>query len=73
MENFLILKKLHSDNMEFQLQQMYNCETVGKDVCIIGMVTGRNYIPNDSVLISYTLGHFKLRFRPCKSQQIPSR
>ena len=34
-----ISKKYHSDIMDFQLQQIYSYEVVGKDVCI----TGRNY------------------------------
>ena len=45
MKNFLISKKLHSDN-NFQLQQMYSCEVLGKGVCIARMNTGRNYIYN---------------------------
>ena len=27
-------KKLHSDIMDFQLQQMYSCEVVGKAKCL---------------------------------------
>ena len=40
-KNF-ISKKLHSDIMSFQLQQMYSCEVVGKGSCIIRMGAGRN-------------------------------
>ena len=46
MKNFLISKKLHLDIMDFQLQQMYSCEAVGKGVCIIRIGTGRNYSYN---------------------------
>ena len=37
------LKKNHSDIMDFQLQNVYSFEAVGKDVCMIRMCTGRNY------------------------------
>ena len=43
MQNFFDFKKLHSDIMDFQLQQMYSGEVVGKGVCITRMGTGRNY------------------------------
>ena len=36
-------KKLHSDIMDFQLQQIYSYEVVGKGVCITRMGAGRNY------------------------------
>ena len=42
MKNFLILKELHADIIDFQLQQMFSCEVVGKGLCITGMGTGRN-------------------------------
>ena len=32
--------------MDFQLQQMYSCEVVGKGVCIAAMSKGRNYSYN---------------------------
>ena len=32
-------KKLHTDIMNFQLQQIYSYEVVGKSVCITRMVT----------------------------------
>ena len=52
MGNFLISKKLHSDILDFQLQQMYSYEVTGKGVCITRMGTGRNYsyniIPSES-------------------------
>ena len=39
-----ISKKLHSDIMDFQLQQIYSYdEVVGEGVCITRMGTGRNY------------------------------
>ena len=38
-------KKLHSDIIDFQLQQMYSCEVVGKGVCIARMSKG-NYSYN---------------------------
>ena len=44
MENFLISKKLHSDIMDLQLQQMYSCEVVGKGVCITRMVQAENNV-----------------------------
>ena len=37
-----VSKKLHSDIMDFWLQQMYSCDVVGKGVCIARMGTGRN-------------------------------
>ena len=39
----LKLKFLLLDIMDFQLQNMYSWETVGKGVCIPKMGTGRNY------------------------------
>ena len=44
MENFLISKNLHSDIMDFHLQQICSCEAMGKDVCITRVGIGRNYI-----------------------------
>ena len=38
-----IFKKLYSDIMDFQLQQIYSYDVVGKAVCITRMGTGRNY------------------------------
>ena len=38
-----ISKKLHSAIMDFQLQQIYSYEVVGKNVYITIMGTGRNY------------------------------
>ena len=39
-----ISKKLHSDIMDFQSQQIYSYdEVVGEGVCITRMGTGRNY------------------------------
>ena len=46
MEKFFISKKFHLDIMDFQLQQMYSGEVVGKGVCITRMGTGRNYSNN---------------------------
>ena len=46
MEKFFISKKIHLDIMDFQLQQMYSGEVVGKGVCITRMATGRNYSNN---------------------------
>ena len=37
MKNFLISKKLHSDIIDFPLQQMFSCDVVGKGVCIARM------------------------------------
>ena len=37
MKIFLISKNLHSDVMDFPLQQMYSCDVVGKGVCIARM------------------------------------
>ena len=37
------LKKNYGDNMDFQLQQMYSYEVVGKGVCIARMGAGKNY------------------------------
>ena len=47
MENFfqkLISKNLHSDIMDFHLQQICSCEAMGKGVCITRVGIGRNYI-----------------------------
>ena len=38
-----ISKNLYSDIMNFQLQQVYFSEVVGKGVSITRMGTGRNY------------------------------
>ena len=38
-----ISKRFHSDIMDFQFQQIYSCETVGKGVCITRIGTDRNY------------------------------
>ena len=38
-----ISKKFHPDIMDFQLQQKYSYEVVGKVVCITRIGTGRNY------------------------------
>ena len=46
MEKIFISKKIHLDIMDFQLQQMYSGEVVGKGVCITRMGTGRNYSNN---------------------------
>ena len=46
MEKFFISKKIHLDIMDFQLQQMYSGEVVGKGACITRMGTGRNYSDN---------------------------
>ena len=46
MEKYFISKKIHLDIMDFQLQQMYSGEVVGKGVCITRMGTGRNYSNN---------------------------
>ena len=44
---FNFKKKLHSDIMDFQLQQMYSCEVLTKGVCITRVQgTGRNYSYN---------------------------
>ena len=45
MEQFLIAKHRYSDIMDFQLQWMRSCETVGKGICITRMGTGRNWSP----------------------------
>ena len=41
--NEWISKKLHSDIMDFQLQQIYPSDVLGKGVCITQMGKGRNY------------------------------
>ena len=46
MNNFLIPKKLYSDIMDFQSQEMYLCEVVGKGVCFTRIGTDRSYSYN---------------------------
>ena len=45
-KTFLISKKLYSDIIDFQLQQMSSCEVVGKGVSIARMSRCRNYSYN---------------------------
>ena len=69
-EKFFISKKLHSDVMDFQLQQMYSCEVATKVLYQKNGLRQQLQLQYKSDLISQTLVNFNFHFWACQSQQI---